>query len=300
MTFLTLQEELEARLRNYDLTIAGDSAKIKRWVNMGIQYICGKRHWPFMLAQEIVQTVPDITTGTVSVNAGDTALTFSSAPVVSVTDRYIKLSTSSDWYRITAHTAAVTTATMNPAYTGSANLTDGTYTIRKLLYATTTPLMQILDMKQLVTPVRIISQSPRSADFLFPLYYDAGMPYYYIMSSPDSSGTQQFSLMPTPSDVMNIMVRGIRALTDLSADGDLPLIPVPWHDGILNFASFYGFQSMDDTRAKIELELGELRIADMERAYSHDPGRLRIMHSVDEESSSGLQYALPSNFGPEA
>lgn len=294
-----MQQEVESRLRNYDLTVGGDATKIKRWLNMAIQYICGKRMWPFMLTEEIVQTSIDITTGTVSIAASDTAGTFSSAPTVSVANRYIQFSTTNDWYKITAHTASSTSFTISPAYVSTSALSGGTYTIRKLLYATTTPLIQILDMKQLVTPVRLVSQSPRGADFLLPLYYGAGTPYYYIMSSPNSSGTQQFSLLLTPDSVMNLMVRGIQALSDLSADGDLPLIPVPWHDGIVNIACFYGFQSMDDTRAKMEWEAGENRIADMEKIYSHDPGRLRIMASIDDESNFGLQWNMPSNFGPE-
>src|SRR6185436_9841835 len=151
---------------------------------------------------------------------GDTALTFSSAPTVSVANRYIKLSTSNDWYQITAHTASSTSATISPAYVGTSALSGGTYTVRKLLYTTSTPLLQIMDMKQLVTPTRIISLSSRETDFFLPLYYDAGTPYYYIMSSPNSSGTPQFSFLQSPSSVMNIMVRGIKALTDLSSDDD--------------------------------------------------------------------------------
>lgn len=298
MNFLTMQQELESRLSAYDLTVATQATKIKRWLNMAVQYICGKRLWPFMLAEEIIQTSIDITTGTVDVSAGGTTLTFSSAPAVSVQDRYIQLSTTNDWYKITSHVAASTSATISPAYVGTSSLTGGTFKIRKLLYTTTTPLIQILDMKQIVTPVRLISQSPREADFFLPLYYDAGTPYYYIMSSPDSSGNQQFSLLLSPDSVMNIMVRGIKTLTDMSSDNDVPVIPIPWHDAIINIASYYGFQGLDDTRADSELKIGELRIADMAKIYSHDPGRHRVMQSVDNQSNFGLQWALPSNFGP--
>lgn len=298
MNFLTMQQELESRLSIYDLTVSSQATKLKRWLNMGQQYICGKYLWPFMYAEEIVQTVTDITTGTVSINAGDTALTFSSAPTVSVADRYIQLETSSDWYKITSHTASSTSATISPAYVGTTNLTGGTYTVRKLLYTTTTPLVQILDMKQLVTPVRLISQSPREADFFLPLYYDAGVPYYYIMSSPSSSGTPQFSLMLSPDSVINIMVRGIKNLSDMSSDSDTSVIPSQWHDAIINIAAFYGFQASDDTRAATELQVGESRIADMRKTYSHDLGRLRIMQGVDTDYNFGLQWGLPSNFGP--
>lgn len=298
MTFLQMYTELSDRLGAYDSAVSSDLTKLKRWINMAQQYICGKHIWPFMLAAEIVQTIPDVTTGTVAVSAAGTTLTFTSGPAASVANRYIKFTTSNDWYKITAHIAASTSATIDPAYVGTSNLTAGTFTIRKLHYATATPLLQIMDMKQLATPVRIISQSPRDTDYFLPLYYDAGVPYYYTMSTPNSSGTPQFSLLPAPSSILNIMVRGLQKLTDLSADGDISVIPAPWHDAVVNIAAFYGFQSLDDTRATTEFQVGEARIEDMSRTYSHDLGRHRIMKSFGENSDYGIEFALPSNFGP--
>lgn len=298
MQFSDLQSEVQDRLRAYDLSITSDLTKIKRWINMAQQYISGKRIWPFLLAEEIIQTETDYTTGTVATTVASTSITFSATITASKANQYIKTSSSDDWYKITAHTAGTATATISPAATTTA--TAATYTIRKLLYTTTTPLIQILDMKQLVTPVRIISQNPREADFFLPLYYDAGKPYYYIMSSPNSSGTPQFSFILSPDATINIMVRGIQKLTDLSADSDTSLIPTPWHDALVNIACFYGFQSLDDTRADTELLVGEKRIDDMARVYSHDLGRHRVMQPIDNESNFGLQWALPADFGPPA
>lgn len=294
-----MQSELAGRLNAFSLSNSDDLTKIKRWLNMGQQYICGKRLWPFMLAEEIVQTVTDITTGTVSIAAGDTALTFSSAPTVSVANRYIQLSSSNDWYKISSHTASSTSAVISPAYVGTSALSAGTYKIRKLLYTTTTPLLQILDMKQMVTPIRFVSASPRESDFFTPLYYDTSNPYYYILSSPSSTGALQFSLLPSPSAIINIMVRGVQALTDLSADTDTSIIPVQWHDAVIHVAAFYGFQQLDDTRATSELQTAELRIDDMARVYATDPGRHRVMQPFDNNLVNPIQFSLPSNFGPE-
>jgi len=301
MDFLTMQQELGTRLR-FDYTNTSDSPKLKRWLNMAQQYICGKQNWGFMMQEEIIQTLPDITTGTVSINAGSTSLTFSSAPTVSTDGFYIKFSTANDWYQITSHVASSTSATISPAYGQSDNLTAGTYTVRKLLYTTSTPLIQILDMKQLTTPTRIISVSPREADFFLPLYYDQGVPYYYIMSSSNQiSGpttTPKFSFILSPSTVMNIMVRGIINLTDMSADSDVSIIPIQWHDSIINIAAWYGFEALDDTRSRSELEMGELRIQDMARVYNQDLGRHRVMQRADNDSNFGLEWSLPSNYGP--
>jgi len=296
-TFLVLQQELADRLVAYDQTVTADATKLKRWLNLAQQYICGKRIWPFQFAEEIIQTVVDYTTGTVTVAAAGTTVTASATITDSKANQYIQFASSNDWYKITAHTAGTDTLTISPAAI-SAN-TSAEYTIRKLLYTTTTPLIQILDMKQLVTPARLISLSPRETDFLVPLYYDAGTPYYYIMSSPNSSGTPQFSFINSPDSVMNIMIRGIQKLTDMSADADVSLIPVPWHDALVNIAAYFGFQGLDDNRAATELKVGELRIEDMNRNYGHDLGRHRVMQSVENDSNFGLQWALPSEFGPE-
>lgn len=296
MQFSELYTELATRLGGYDTSVTSDLTKLKRWINMAQQYICGKKIWPFMLAEEIIQTTADYTTGTVATTAASTSVTFSGTITDSKANQYLQTSSSNDWYKITAHTAGTATATISPAATTTA--AAATFTIRKLLYTTTTPLIQILDMKQLVTPVRVLSQSPREADFFLPLYYSAGTPYYYIMSSPSSAGTPQFSFILSPDSAMNINVRGIKALTDLSSDSDTPVIPAPWHDALVHVGAYYGFQALDDTRAKQEIELGELRISDMARVYSHDLGRHRVMQSSDNDSNFGLQWALPSEFGP--
>lgn len=312
MTFLTLYTELSDRVRSYDPAIAGDLTKLKRWINMAQQYICGKRAWPFMLAEETIHTVIDKTTGTVSVSPISSILSggqivfigtgkdvvgsdtlFDSNDVGS----FIKFSGTNDWYKISAVSDA-THLTLETTYVATTSLVGGTYVIRKLLYTTVTPLIQILDMKQLSTPTQVISLSPRETDFFFPLYYDAGTPYCYIMSSPSSTGTLQFSFVFSPSSYMNIMVRGIKVLSDMSADSDTSIIPSLWHDAIINIASFYAFQSMNDTRASTELTIGEGRISDMAKIYSHDLGRHRVMRSInngryDYESD----WVIPSNFG---
>lgn len=290
-TFLVLQQELADRLAAYDQTVSADATKLKRWLNLAQQYICGKNSaWPFMLGNEIVQTVTDYETGTVSVSAAGTTATFSGTIADSKTGQYIRFSSSNDWYKITAHTGGTATATISPAAISAEASTA--YTIRKLHYVTTTPMIQITDIKQLVSPNKMEPLSPLDADFFLPLYYGTGTVTNYILSTPNTSGTQQFSLLSSPSAAINLMVRGVKALADLSADGDISLIPSPWHDAILNIASYFGFQGLDDTRAKEELQAGEMRIADMKMNYRLDPGRHRVMTPFRNQSGT-LGWNLP-------
>ena len=264
---------------------------------MGYQYVCGKHNWPFLLGYEIVQTVADITTGTVDATAASATITFSSAPSVSVANRYIQFSSSDDWYQITAHTAAASTATISPTYGQSSNLSAGTYKVRKLLYATTTPLVSYFDMKKTVNAGRLEPLNQREGDFFLPLYLETGDPMQYIMGPLDSSAYLQFSLTPPPSSVINLLVRGVKAITELSSDSDVPMFPAKWHDICVDIGAYYGFQSLDDTRSANSLVVGESKIADMLRVFNTDLGRHRVMSPVDAEDSFGPVYTLPGSYG---
>lgn len=292
-----MQTELADRLAVYATANAPDLVKLKRWLNMGYQYVCSKMNWPFLIDYEIVQTVTDITTGTVSINAADTALTFSSGPAASVANRYIQFSTSDDWYKITAHTAAATTATISPAYVGSSNLSAGTYTVRKLLYASTTPFVSYLDMKKTVNPGQMESLNPRLGEFFLPLYLGTGTPTDYIIGPLDSSAQLQFSLVPPPSDVINLLVRGRKAITELSADSDVPVFPATWHDICVDMGAYYGLLGIKGEQAKVNFDLASIKIADMARVYNTDLGRHRVMASFDVDADMGPAYTLPGSYG---
>lgn len=295
MNFLSQQQELSDRLKAYDETISSDATRLKRWLNRGQQYICGKMNWEFMNVQEIIQTTTDYTTGTVSTMEGSTSITFSGTISTSRANSFIKFSDSNDWYQITAHTAGTASATISPAAINTN--TTATFTIRKLFYQTSTAIDSILDMKQWVTPVVVRSIERTSADVFAPLYYDAGTVYNYFPTVPDSSGNLQWSFLFSPDSVINVVVRGVRKLSDLSADGDTSIIPERWQDAIVDVAAHYGFTGLDDNRAKAELERAEIKIADMARVYSPDLGRMRVIGQP--RTFTHPVYGLPANYGPE-
>lgn len=295
MNFLTMQQELSDRLKAYDETISADATKLKRWLNMAQQHITGTMNWPFMVAQEIVQTVTDITTGTVDHTNASATITFSSAPTVSVADWFIQFSTSNNWYQVTSHTAAATSATITPV-SGETTTVGGTYTLRKLFYATSTPLDSILDIKQLVTPQGLQSLSPLVADLFLPLYWGTGTVSQYILGPYDSTDGLQFSLVYSPESVINLMVRGIKKLSDMSSDSDTSVIPTRWHPGVVDIAAGYGFTGLDDTRAKDSFASGKEKVTDMARVYDPDLGRHRVMRQAGG-GYAGPSYRWPSQYG---
>lgn len=297
MLFLTMQQELSDRLAAYDQTVAADATKLKRWLNMAQQDITSRQNWPFMLAHEIIQTATDITTGTIAVASGSTALTFTSGPAVSAAEYFIKFGQETIWYKISAHTAASTSATLSTAYGGASNLTASTYTLRKLFYGTSTPLDSILDIKRTASGLFLESANARESDVFLSLYWDAGEIYKYISSIPDSMGGVRISFIYCPSSVENLQVRGIKKLSDMSADADTSIIPARWHSTILDLASFYGFSSLDDNRATTFYQKADAGIQFMAQTYGPDLGRMRVAKSVQAGIAEGPQYQLPSQYG---
>src|SRR6185369_8156270 len=153
-TFLQLQQELGAQV-GLDQTVSSQETLLKRWINNAQQTILRAYEWPFLRSPTplVIQTVTDITTGTVATTAASTTITFSSAPSVSVAGRFIQTSSSNDWYKITAHTAATTTATLEIAaiYTAAA----ATYTVRKFYYSTSSSVDRIIQIFQDVQPYQL-------------------------------------------------------------------------------------------------------------------------------------------------
>lgn len=289
--------ELSDRVGAFDSSVSGDLTKLKRWLNMAQQDIASRQNWQFMTAHETIQGVPDITTGTVTISVDSTSLTFSSAPAASVSGYFIKFSDTNNWYKISSHTAASTSATLSRAFGGDSNISAGTYTLRKLWYTTSTPLDSITDIKETVNGRFLEEATSRYTDVFLPLYWDQGTSSAYITSVSDSTGGIQISFLYSPSEKTNFQVRGIKNLSDMSADGDTSIIPARWHSAVVDMAAFYAFSALDDTRAKDFFAKAELSIKSMGNVYGQDLGRHRVMGSAAPGYNSGTNYTLPPQYG---
>ena len=297
MNFLAMYTELSDRTGAFDSAVSGDLTKLKRWINIAQQDITARQNWEFMTAHETIQGVADITTGTVSINVDSASLTFSSAPAASVTGYFIKFSDTDNWYKISSHTAASTSATLSQAFGGASNISAGTYTLRKLWYTTSTPLDSIYDIKETVNGRFLEEATSRYTDIFLPLYWDQGTSYNYITSVSDSTGGLQISFIYSPSERTNFQVRGVKKLSDLSSDSDTSIIPARWHSAVLDLASFYAFSALDDTRAKDFFAKAETGIQSMAKVYGQSLGRHRVMGSPAHGYDSGPNYPLPPQYG---
>jgi hypothetical protein len=298
MNFLAMQQALSDQTTAFDYSVAADATKLKRYINRASQEIAGTWDWPFLRKLDIIQTVADYTTGTVSVSSGGTTITFSAGPSVSLANRFIKFSSTDNWYQITAHTASALTATIDPAYGPSSALSSGTFTVRKIYYGIDSTMDNISDVKLSIDSGRLISLSPIYSENALSFLGSSGRPEGYGVGVPTSAGLPQLFLFPTPDDVYNLYVSGKKRVEDMTSDSDEPLLPTAYHNVILDLASFYVFSKLDDTRAKTFYEKHALGLEQMKAAYTQDAGRNRVMRAIDSGSATGAVFTLPSQYGP--
>lgn len=301
MNFLTMKQELADRLSAFDETVSADDTRLGRWINMAQNELIGEWDWDFTKSLDVIQTVTDYTTGTASVSAGDTAVTLSVAPTVSLLGRFIQFEGSDDWYEITAHTASTTAVTISPSYGQTVALSSGTFTVRKVYYTLDSVIDSILGVKigASALPYNMTSLASTPADMVLNIYSTVSKPMYYFLTVPTSAGLPQIAFYPVADAAYNVYVVSKKHASDLSNSTDETIIPVPYQTVLLDLASYYGFTKLNNsgmaTNAYQKYQAG---VAKMKAIYSQNKGHMRIMRAVDGEMSPELTFVWPSNFGP--
>lgn len=297
-TFLQLQQDLANQV-GLDQTISSNATLLKRWINKAQQKILRAYEWPFNRSQTplIIQTVADYSTGTIATTVGSTTITFSIAPTVSMANRYIQTSNSNDWYRITAHTASSTIATIEIGAIYA--VTAGTFTIRKVYYSTDATVDQIIQITQSILPYQLMETSPEYFQSFNPGFLSTGIPRMYLPSGVDSNGYPQFQLWPIADSIINLSVYYLKIGVDMSSDSDLSVIPEKWRTSVLiDGAEVEAFEFLDDGRAEEQQLFFERGIEEMKNEYEIGLHRHRVMTSADCQPVGGnLGYMpLPFNY----
>lgn len=296
MTFATLRTKV-ANETGLDPT--SDATLINGWINSVYKRVLGAFRWPWLFKMSGFQTVADITTGTVSINAGSTSGTFSSAPAASVAVQYMIqfTSASDDWYTIATHTGGSTSFTTDLPFDGLTNY-SGVYTLRKVYYSMPSDLDGIINIRQTRTDVDLFPIDIRTFDRYLPDPTAVAEPLAFMLAGYDSSKNWQIVLYPTPNVVMNLLMRYYMIPADMSADGDLPYLPEKFHD-ILVFGSlyFYGHPYIDDDRVKIAEARYEEALSQMKDNYNPVPTQLTVVQPWDTRPRRIVgRLRWPSNY----
>lgn len=297
MTFATLRSRVAGET---GLDPTTDATILNAWINTSYKNILGSFRWPWLLKNSIIQTVADITTGTVSINAGSTAGTFSSAPTASVANQYMIqfTATSNDWYLISAHTGSSTSFTLANAFVGSGNISGAAYICRKVYYSFPSDCDGIIDIRQAITKSYLTPVDVRTFDRYLPDPTATAEPQVFALAGYDSSKNWQMTLYPTPTSVMNLQLRYYQMPADMSSDSDTPLLPEKFHDLIVFLSLYnYGHPFIDDTRVGIAKDRYAVMFANMKESYNPLPSQMSVIQTWDSRprrQTGNIQW--PSNY----
>lgn len=297
MTYATLRTAIAAEV---GLDATNDATIINSWINGTYKKVLGSFRWPWLLKFSTFQTVADITTGTVSINAGSTSGTFSSAPASSVANQYMIQFTdvSDDWYTISAHTGGQTSFTLANAFNGTTNISGANYICRKVYYSLPSDCDGLISIRQARTDVDLFPIDIRTFDRYLPDPTAVAEPIAFMLAGYDSSKNWQVVLYPTPNTVMNLQVRYYQMAADLSGDSDTPMLPEKFHD-ILVFGSLYlyGHPYIDDDRYKKAQERYEESFEQMKLNYKPVSTQLSVIQAWDTRPRRIVgRLRWPSNY----
>lgn len=264
---------------------------VDRWLNYVQQDLVSRWPWTFMRGRETIVTVADKTAGTVSVTSGSTALTgVSTAFATADTGSFIQLKGANDWYKVTF--VSSTALTLATAYQPTANLTSGTYTLRKMFYSLSSSADKILDIRNWNTPMKLVQVDPRTLDASMPLAQSTNSPYAYMAYGVDSSGNIQISPYPFPNDARLFEVRTVTRPTDgsISIPNKYAHI-IAWGAIAVGFGFLRKFQEAALWSQKYEQKITEMKKIDRGSEDSQP-----ILRSIDEWRRPSLWQNLGDQF----
>lgn len=298
-TFLTLQQELGDRL-NLDQAVAANATKLKRWLNLINNDIASRMNFEWLFSRCYIQTQADKTTGTVSVALAGTTVTGVGTSFVATDKRsFIQFVNDTNWYEVTAFGSA-TSLTITPALSGAA-ISGGTYILRKVYYNLPADLFAVFDARQSNTPLKLTALGIWTMDTYQPDINKVSMPnaYYLFRDDPDivatSAKQRQIAFFPVADSVYNIEIRYFLEQVDLSADGDIPLMPVPYYEALLSGAEWLGnkfLNSPDEDKKKQSYEFAVQKLIDKENSFGD---YFPILGSTDTKSTSRF-LPFPTQF----
>ena len=300
-TFLTLQSELKSRIR-FDSGETDQVTLLKRWINAAQQELHSRHDWPWAFDREIVQTVADVTAGTVSISAGGTTVTGSSTSFASSdVGKFIQFSGSDDWYKVTAFTST-TSIDIEKPYTQTSALSAGTYILRKVFYSLSSSVEKILTIKRTVSGQKLELVHHREYDLYRPNPEGTGKSDSYVIYGYDSSNNWQICIDPPADSIFNLEVRFKKKVTDMSADDDVSIIPEKWHstvllDGALYRALEYVRSDMSDRRAEVKRAQFEDGIARMILDAEPTSDMHNVLENRERLLGIGHTFRLPAKYG---
>ncbi len=213
-----------------------ERAKIQQIVSGVYADICAKKEWFWLQRRAIINTSPQIDTGTVALTENSTTITFSTAPQqfsanVSVAGYLLTIPGNTPdslaAYRIAAHTSGTTTATLDAGYTGS-TATAASFTLYQVSYDLPADCAKLTHLKRFGFRAPLQRLGIEDLSYLQTNSISVGKPQAYSIfdfATNGSVGTaRELQIYPYPDQAYRLEVWYKHAnANDTSTDLDLPL-----------------------------------------------------------------------------
>jgi hypothetical protein len=195
---------------------------------------------------------PIIETGTVTVTNNSTGITFTDAPAASVAGYHFQVDDHQDIFRISAHTAASASATLDSVYTGTGAAGKG-YRLMKLEYTLAT------DLLSLIAPLRayqdgryeIGGMTARELDDRWPLpQVTTGVPKAFAMLAEQTIRFSHAGGADGSEDLIRVDYDYFAAPADLADNSTEPLVPRQYRRILSDFATGWLLTDKNDDRAQ--------------------------------------------------
>lgn len=297
LTFSNLVSEVFAHT-GLDSSDTTNQTNVYRWLNYVQEDICSRWPWNFMLGREAIATIPDYSTGTISVsNAGTTVTGVGTTFTTTHGDGtyFIQFAGTNDFYQVTAR-ASNTSLTIGTAFQGT-TLSGVSFILRKFFYSLSASADEVIDVRNWNTPVKLIECNFRTIDLINPLVQSTSPGYAYMMFGVDASGNQVFSPYPFPNDARLFEFRTKKRPTTMVVTSQESVsIPnkyahvIAWGAIAVGFAYLRKFEEAVAWNKKIETKLEQMR-----KEYRQSEDFQPVLSSIDSVNRSRwIQF--PANY----
>lgn len=298
-TLVTLYTEVGDRL-NLDPTVTANKTRLIRWANFIQNDIASRYPFDWLITNGFIQTTTDYTTGTITGTAGSTSITGSGTAWTSAfLNAYLQPANDTNWYEVQTVGGATAITLTKPL---TAAITAGTYTLRTTYYDLPSNCFKVFDVRQTNTPIKLTNLGLYTLDQYQPDINTVSNPTGYFLFGEDplvaASAAKQtlIGFFPTPDAKYNIQIRYFLELTDLSADTDIPLIPVPYTNVLLDGMEWLGNKFINDPKENECKQGYEFGIQKMIESENANNDYFPVLQSSDTQSKTSRFLPFPTNF----
>lgn len=225
MTYRQIVQEAGAML-DLDTTAGSETdTSLKRYVNLFGRRLWTSRPWRERRAELVVATVAPYSTGTASITEGTAALTGSGTTWTGFEARKFALGYSEPIYRVSS-VGGATAITLARNYL-EGDVSGGTYVIYQDEYDLTSAVDSVTSATLLYNSrwgeIAVVPQTQMDAEAA--VGATSGKPLAVCLVTSTTAGTRRIRFSPVPDDTYAVVVKYLKAWTDLSGDSDVPSIP---------------------------------------------------------------------------